>query len=34
MSQSALIAGAVLAAFVLWLAANNKLATYLGFVGL
>jgi hypothetical protein len=33
-SQASLIAGAVLAAFIFYLAANNRLATYLGFVGL
>lgn len=34
MSQGSLIAGAVLAAFIFYLAANNRLKTYLGFVGL
>jgi hypothetical protein len=34
MSQATLIAGAVLAAWIFYLAANNRLGTYLGFVGL
>lgn len=34
MSNAAIILGAVLAAFVLYLAANNRLNAYLGVVGL
>lgn len=30
MSQSALVAGALLGGFVLWLAAQNRLGVYLG----
>lgn len=34
MNQASLIGGAVLAAFIFYLAANNRLGTYLAFVGL
>lgn len=33
-SQSSVVFGALLAAFVLFLAANNRLGTYLGLMGL
>jgi hypothetical protein len=33
-SQSTIIAGALLAAFVVWLAAKGRLTVYLGLVGI